>query len=121
MASLNAEQAVYTLLTNAGYHVYTALPSPLEIFPVIWVQKVGGARNGVLSMDRLQIAVISDKRRTSSDTAEAVLDMLIDTYHVVPGHGLIDYVEAESTPVEVPFKDNLINNIFTIAVHSRVS
>lgn len=119
MASINAERAVYALLESAGYCVYTVLPSDLESYPVVQIQTAGGSRNGVLALERLVVAVISDKRRTSSETANDIHDMLIDTHHVIPGHGLIDSIQSESIPVEVPHKDNLIKNIFTIAAYSR--
>lgn len=119
--AINAERALHTLLDNAGYNVYTVLPSELENYPVVQVQTAGGARAGVLATERLIVAVISDRRRTSTETANDIHDMLVDTHHIIPGHGLIDSIQSESIPVEVPFKDNLIKNIFTIAAHSRTS
>lgn len=119
--ALDAASAVDALLTNAGYATYFALPEGLPDDAVIWIQKVGGLRNGFLALDRLQIAVIAPRRQQASTVADEVLDILIDRPHFVPGHGLIDSVQAESTPVEVPYRDNRINFIFNIAVHSRIS
>lgn len=120
--AINAEMAISVLLENAGYDaVFLHLPDERFDRPIIQVQNVGGKRDGVLALDRIQISVIAPKRQDSSTIANRVLDMLIDEPHFVPGHGLIDLIQAESIPVEVPFKDPRIKNIFTIAAHSRIS
>lgn len=119
--ALDAASAISTILENAGYTTYFALPDGLTGDPVVWIQKVGGTRSGVLALDRVQVAVISSSRKEASRIAEDVLEMLADRHHFVPGHGLIDYVQIESTPVEVPYRDNRINFIFNLAAHSRLS
>ena len=65
--------------------------------------------------------VIDSHRQNGRDLAEEVYDLLLDSPHFVPGMGLIDHVRSEGSPVEVPFKDQLKNYLFTIAVESRES
>ena len=119
--ALDAASAISTILENAGYTTYFALPDGFTEDPVIWIQNVGGARQGFRAMDRVQVAVISSGRQKAAKLADEVLDMLADRHHFVPGHGLIDHVQVESTPVEVPYRDNRINFIFNLAAHSRLS
>ena len=120
MSFINAELAVYTLLRNAGYNVALEVPASLAE-PIVWIMKTGGQRVGVFDMVRLQINVIDSHRQNGRDLAEEVYDLLLDSPHFVPGMGLIDHVRSEGSPVEVPFKDQLKNYLFTIAVESRES
>lgn len=115
---VNVELGVYNLLKNAGYNPVLVVPERVSE-PVIWIMKTGGVRTGVNEMTRLQICSIDSNRSKSVETANEVLNLLLDSPHFVPGIGLLDYVRCESTPVEVPFKDSFRNTLFTIAVETR--
>lgn len=117
---IDAEMAVYTLLTNAGFTAVLEVPSAVSD-TTVWIKKTGGQRVGVLDSSRLQISVVGPDRTECYEVSEEVYNMLLDSPHFIPGAGLIDYVRSEGSPVEVPFKDQLKNYLFTISVESRAS
>lgn len=120
MSFINAEMAVYTLLRNAGYDAVLEVPSSVPD-TTVWIMKTGGQRVSVFDEARLQINVIDSNRKRGRDTSDEIYDMLLDSPHFIPDMGLIDHVRSEGSPVEVPFKDQLKNYLFTVAVESRES
>lgn len=120
MAAINAEQAIYALLRGAGYSVYTVLPSDGITYPAVQVQTAGGRRDMINASERLIISVIARRRQESSEIANSIHDMLVENHHFIPEHGLIDSIQSESTPVEIPYKDNLNKNIFNVVAYSRI-
>lgn len=115
---INVEMAVFTLLNNAGYNAVLEVPSKVSE-TTVWIMKTGGVRTGVFDSTRLQISVIDSKRLRAKEVAEELYSMLLDSPHFVPDAGLLDHIRSEGSPVEVPFRDQLKNNLFTIAVESR--
>lgn len=118
MSFINAEMAIYTLLRNAGYNAVLEVPQTVTE-QAVWIMKTGGQRVSVFDDTRLQLNVIDSNRTRGRDTAEEIYDMLLDAPHYIPNVGLIDHVRSEGSPVEVPFKDQLKNYLFTVAVESR--
>lgn len=117
---INSEMAIYTLLRNAGYNAELTVPSHPEE-TTVWIMKTGGQRMGVFDSTRIQINVIDSQRMRGVETAEEIYSMLLDGPHFIPGVGLIDRIVSEGSPVEVPFKEQHKNYLFTVAVETRAS
>ncbi|MEE6295197.1 hypothetical protein [Georgenia wangjunii] len=117
MAFPDAREAVAQLLTGmATRHgelaVYDVRPTDFEEhLPVAIVYRVGGTQAQTERVDRITVEVYAPATSPGNQTAQVADDVstaLADRYHVVAGVGVIDWVDVESVPVDVPFPSDVV-------------
>lgn len=122
-SSVDSEGIVYDVIKGSGYATYRDLPDPnatgIDQDPSVVVTRYGGTGNNTEDVKRINIVITSDRRQDAFNTANDILDLLLDGPHFVAGKGLIDSVRVESLPVEVNLAHTRKTVSFTIAATSR--
>jgi hypothetical protein len=97
----DAEDTVMALLDGIA-PTYTATPATLTM-PLITVQRVGGADDGITDYPRVQVTVYGSTRPQAWELAEACRQVLLAAYNTTASNGaLIDRVSTVTPASQLP-------------------
>lgn len=80
----------------------------LATSPAVLIYRVGGSQSGPFREDRVTVDVYAEGSSAANDVAQQVCTFLADSSHDTAA-GLLDLVEVEVTPTEVPFMSDTVN------------
>ncbi|HEY1177856.1 MAG TPA: hypothetical protein VGF17_17000 [Phytomonospora sp.] len=88
--------------------------------PAVLISRVGGAQSGPFRQDRMQVDVYAIGSARANDVAQQICTFLADSSHSVPlppdptqdgapTEVLLDLVEVEVIPTEIPYMSDTVN------------
>ena len=107
----DVREALFTLVPRAmdGVKPYYQLTIDFaDRLPAALIYRVGGEQSGPFRLDRVAIDVYAEGSSAANDVAQQVCSFLADSWHDADG-ALLDSVEVEVTPTEVPYMSDTVN------------
>jgi hypothetical protein len=109
---VNAEKAVIGLLEDlAPGHIDVETPANLQdLLPFVRVARKGGQSSQLSASPSIDVWVYCerDSRDDAVDLAADCEALLLSFPHSIPGVGIIDRVDSEESPNEVPYANSQI-------------
>lgn len=97
----DAEKVVMALLAPIAPTV-TSTPNPIVV-PVIRVQRVGGADDGITDYPRVEVAVYGADRAQAWDLAEQARQAILASPRSVVNGQLIDNAKTDTPATQTPY------------------